>query len=73
MSRQSPPQARLTIAASFPAHFFLENLAVRQDDSILITAVTWKELYYLPPPRPMRRSNPYCCIHSTNSPRGLPN
>ena len=52
MSRQSQPQTRLTIAASFPAHFFLENLVVRQDDSMLITVVTRKELYYLPPPRP---------------------
>src|SRR5262249_55815182 len=28
-------RTRLTIAASFPAHFFLENLVVRQDDSML--------------------------------------
>jgi hypothetical protein len=50
MSRQSQAQTRLTIAASFPVHFFLENLVVRRDDSMLITVVTRKELYYLPPP-----------------------
>ena len=42
----------LTVAASFPPHFFLENLAVRADNSILVTVATRKELWYLPPPRP---------------------
>lgn len=58
MSRHSQPQVRLTIAASFPAHFFLENLAVRRDNSMLITVVTRKELYYSPPPRPDAEVNP---------------
>jgi len=46
-----PHQARLTVAASFPPHFFLENLAIRHDNSILVSVVTRKELWYIPPPR----------------------
>jgi len=45
-------QPRLSIAAQFPAHYFLENIAVRQDNSMLITVVQPKELYYLAPPSP---------------------
>src|ERR1700691_2808005 len=44
-------QARLTVAASFLPHFFLENLAIRYDNSILVTVATRKELWYIPPPR----------------------
>ena len=58
MPRESKDQTRLTVAASFPVHFFLENLVVRQDDSMLITVVTRKELHYLPPPRPDAEVNP---------------
>ena len=50
MLRQSTPEARLTIAAPFPPHFFLENLALRDDNSMLVSAVMRKELYYLPHP-----------------------
>jgi hypothetical protein len=35
-------QARLTVAASFLPHFFLENLAIRHDNSILVTVATRK-------------------------------
>jgi hypothetical protein len=44
-------QSRLTIAAQFPQHYFLENIAVRGDGSMLITVVQPKTLYYVPPPR----------------------
>jgi hypothetical protein len=50
MSPQAQPQVRLSIAAQFPAHFFLENIALRHDNSMLITVVTRNELHYLPPP-----------------------
>lgn len=43
------PNPRLSIAANFPEQFFLENLAVRHDNSVLVTVVTRKELYYVPP------------------------
>ena len=39
----------LRTVAEFPAGYFLENLAVRADDSILVTALTHKELWHLPP------------------------
>jgi hypothetical protein len=50
MSPQAEPRARLSIAAQFPAHFFLENIALRHDNSMLITVVTRNELHYLPRP-----------------------
>jgi hypothetical protein len=52
MSRHSKPQTKLSIAAQFPSHYFLENIAIRQDNSMLITVVQPKELHYVPPPSP---------------------
>lgn len=46
----SVPQAKLTVVAEFPERFFLENMAVRADGSMLITVQNRKELWYLPPP-----------------------
>ena len=43
-------QARLTVAAEFPEHFFLENMAVRRDGSMLITVQNRKELWFVPTP-----------------------
>ena len=51
MESDTPHQAGLTVAASFLPHFFLENLAIRHDNSILVTVATRKELWYIPPPR----------------------
>jgi hypothetical protein len=42
-------QAKLAVAAVFPAGYFLENLAIRQDGSVLVTAQNHKELWYVPP------------------------
>ena len=44
------PQAQLTVVAEFPKHYFLENLAVRSDGSILVTAFNKKELWCVPSP-----------------------
>ena len=41
-------KATLTPAALFPPKSFLENLAVRSDNSVLVTCVTTKELFYVP-------------------------
>lgn len=49
MSFETEAPVRLSIAGNFPEQFFLENLAVRHDNSLLISVVTRKELYYLPP------------------------
>src|SRR6195256_5631196 len=34
--------------APFPENYFLENLAVRADNSVLVTAMNQKELWYVP-------------------------
>ena len=41
--------ARLEIAALFPVGSFLENLAVRSDNSLLVTSLNTRQLYYVPP------------------------
>ena len=43
-------RANLTTIASFPKHFFLENLAVRADGSILVSVLNHKQLWYVPAP-----------------------
>ncbi len=42
-------QAKLTTVALFPVKSFLENLAVRSDNSVLVTSMNTKELFYVPP------------------------
>ena len=44
-----PKQARLTTTALFPVKSFLENLAVRSDNSVLVTSMNARELFYVPP------------------------
>lgn len=46
----SDHRPELTPVASFPQGYFLENLAVRFDGSILVTAFNQKELWYVPAP-----------------------
>ena len=48
-SRTSPPAAQLTTVASFPRHYFLENMAIRSDHSLLVTVMNHQELWYVPP------------------------
>jgi hypothetical protein len=49
MHTQQTSLARLTTVAVFPQYYLLENLAVRRDGSILVTAALQKELWYIPP------------------------
>lgn len=42
------PEVTMTPVAHFPEKYFLENLAVRADGSVLITAVLQKELWIVP-------------------------
>jgi len=42
--------AHLSTVTSFPQHFFLENLAVRADGSILVTVLNHKQLWHVPAP-----------------------
>lgn len=46
----SVPQAKLTVVAEFPEHFFLENMAIRADGSMLITVQNRNELWWVPTP-----------------------
>ncbi len=46
------PAVTLTPVAHFPEYYFLENLAVRADGSVLVTAVLQKELWCVPGPEP---------------------
>lgn len=50
--------AQMTTIASFPANYFLENLTVRSDDSLLVTAMTRRELWYVPPARTAEAASP---------------
>lgn len=43
-----PTQAELTTVASFPTNYFLENFALRADNSALITAMNHRELWFVP-------------------------
>jgi hypothetical protein len=49
MQTQETSRAKLTTIAVFPPYYLLENLAVRTDGSILVTAALQKELWHIPP------------------------
>jgi len=57
------PAVTLTPVAYFPEKYFLENLAVRADGSVLITAVLQAELWYVPGPEP-RADVPPVLVHT---------
>ena len=48
MSHNTAPQAKLTTVATFPTKYFLENLVVREDNSLLVTSMNHKELWFVP-------------------------
>jgi len=52
------PKVTLTPVAYFPEKYFLENLAVRADGSVLITTVLQKELWLVPGPEPTAEVSP---------------
>jgi hypothetical protein len=51
MSKDTWPKAKLTTVAEFPPGFFLENIAVRSDNSVLITVVWQGELWFVRSPK----------------------
>ena len=61
------PTVSLTPVAYFPEKYFLENLAVRGDGSVLITAVLQKELWCVPGPEPRAHVDPVL-VHSFEHP-----
>lgn len=58
MSPTTRPQAALAVIAEFPPHFFLENIAVRADGSMLITVQNRKQLWFVPTPAPAAQVQP---------------
>jgi hypothetical protein len=52
MPMPSLPTVTLTAVAFFPQKYFPENLAVRADGSILVTAVVQQELWWVPAAHP---------------------
>jgi hypothetical protein len=67
MSLPSLPAVTLTPVAYFPQKYFLENLAVRADGSLLITAVLQRELWWVPPPQPGALVDPVL-VHTFDHP-----
>jgi hypothetical protein len=61
------PTVTLTPVAHFPEGYFLENLAMRADGSILVTAVLQKELWYVPGPEPGTERGPVL-VHTFEHP-----
>lgn len=64
---QAPTQAKLTLAAEFPVKSFLENLAIRADNSVLVSKMLEKELWYVPPVGGDLPVQPVC-IHTFDQP-----
>jgi hypothetical protein len=52
------PEVTVTPVAYFPEKYFLENLAVRADGSVLITTVPQQEPWLVPGPEPGRGGQP---------------
>jgi hypothetical protein len=52
------PKITLTPVAYFPEGYFLENLVVRADGSVLVTTVLQKELWCVPGPEPRQDVEP---------------
>jgi hypothetical protein len=67
MPPHPPPTVTLTPVAYFPQKYFLENLAVRADGSILITALLQKELWWVPAAQPGQMVEPVL-VHTFEHP-----
>ncbi len=61
------PYVKLTVAADFPMKSFLENLAIRADNSVLVSKMLEKELWYVPPVGGALPVQP-TCIHTYDQP-----
>ena len=49
MSHNTAPRTKLTTVALSPRGYFLENLALREAGSMLVTVLNHRELWYMPP------------------------
>jgi hypothetical protein len=64
-------KAKLTTVAVFPKGYFLENLAVRADNSLLVTALKTRELWYVPPAKPGEQVEPLLLFTFDHSPMSI--
>lgn len=60
-----------TTVASFPKGSFLENFIVRSDNSLLVTSLKSKELWYVPPPDPSKEVQPRLLCSFEQAPMSL--
>ena len=80
-SRNEAPSVKLSTVATFPKHYFLENLAVRSDNSVLVTVLNHNELWFVPssndeqPVEPQllfRFSHPVTAMSISEMPKSIP-
>ena len=71
MPDQTIPQAKLTPVAYFPKKYFLENLAIRGDNSVLVTVANQSELWYVPPVHGSGPVEPICIHKFADVPCGI--
>ncbi len=64
-------KATLSTAAVFPKGYFLENLAVRADNSILVTSLKTHELWYVPPANLGKQVEPALLFTFEKSPMSI--
>jgi multidrug efflux pump subunit AcrB len=64
-------KATLSTAVVFPKGYFFENLAVRADNSILVTSIKTYELWYVPPTRPGEQVEPTLLYTFDKSPMSM--
>ena len=71
MSKEAWPKAKLTTVAAFPPWLFLENIAVRSDNSVLITVVWQGELWFVPSSNVAIPSQPLKLFTFATHPTGI--
>ena len=64
-------KADLSTIAVFPKGSFLENFAVRSDNSLLVTSLKSHELWYVPPAKPGEQVEPALLFTFDKSPMSL--
>jgi hypothetical protein len=64
-------KATLSTVTVFPKGYFLENLAVRSDNSLLVTSIKTHELWYVPPAKPGEQVEPAVLFTFEKSPTSM--
>jgi hypothetical protein len=64
-------KALLSTVAVFPKGYFLENLAVRSDNFLLVTSVKTHELWYVPPAKLGEQVEPVLLFTFDTSPTSM--